>query len=188
MARADSSMIPLGTIAPDFKLFEPASNQWRTLADCAGEQGTLVMFICNHCPYVQQYNEELAQLGRDYLSRGIGIVAINSNDIEAYPDDAPDKMVLEVEKHAYSFPYLYDETQQIARAYQAQCTPDFFLFNRSLACVYRGRLDDATPGNSKPVTGIDLRTAMESLLTGVDIASEQSPSMGCSIKWKKGSI
>ena len=185
MAKADSTMIPLGTIAPDYKLIEPASGQWRTLADCKGETGTLVMFICNHCPYVKQYNEELARLSRDYLPRGIGMIAINANDIEAYPDDAPDKMVLASQKHAYGFPYLYDETQAIAKAYQAECTPDFFLFDHSLACVYRGRLDDAAPGNSQPVTGSDLRTAIESLLMDRAISPEQKPSVGCSIKWKK---
>ena len=184
MARADSRMIPLGSIAPDFKLLEPATGQWLRLGDCKGAQGVLVMFICNHCPYVKLYNAELAQLARHFMPQGIGMVAINANDVDAYPEDAPDKMVIESQKHGYSFPYLYDESQNVAKAYQAECTPDFFLFNQALECVYRGRLDDSTPGNDKPVTGQDLRFALRSLLGGVAISSEQKPSMGCGIKWK----
>ena len=184
MAKTASLMIPLGSPAPDFDLFEPASGKTCDLQSLRGEHGTMIMFICNHCPFVKLVSHELAQLGREYMVRGIAVVAINSNDVSAYPDDAPDKMVAEVSLQDYPFPYLYDETQQVARAYQAQCTPDFYLFDGALRCVYRGQLDDARPGNGIPVTGKDLRAAMDALLSGQTIPHEQKPSIGCNIKWK----
>jgi thiol-disulfide isomerase/thioredoxin len=142
------------------------------------------MFICNHCPYVKHITVELAKLGQEYPAKGISMIAINANDASTYPDDSPDNMVREVQQQGYTFPYLYDETQAVAKAYHAECTPDFFLFDRDLACIYRGQLDDSRPGNNIPVTGSDLRAALDALLLGKAIDSEQKPSIGCNIKWK----
>ena len=143
------------------------------------------MFICRHCPFVRHIQEELAKLGRDYSGRGLGIVAISSNDADSHPDDAPSSLKEQAAQEGFTFPYLYDETQEVAKAYQAVCTPDFFLFDRNLALVYRGQLDDSRPGNEAPVTGRDLRTAIDSLLSGEPLSSEQKPSLGCNIKWKQ---
>ena len=184
MAKTASRMIALGTVAPDFKLLEPASGLSLDLQSLRGARGTMIMFICNHCPFVKFVSHELAALGQEYTARDIAVVAINSNDVDAYPEDAPDKMIIEARQQGYTFPYLYDESQQVARAYQAQCTPDFYLFDADLKCVYRGQLDAARPGNDTPVTGEDLRAAMDALLNGESIASDQKPSKGCSIKWK----
>lgn len=184
MAKTASSMIALGTVAPDFNLPEPATGKTRDLQSMRGARGTMIMFICNHCPFVKFVAHELARLGQDYMPRDIAVVAINANDVIAYPDDAPDKMVVEARQQGYTFPYLYDQSQQVAKAYQAACTPDFYLYDADLKCVYRGQLDDARPSNGIAVTGRDLRAAIEALLSGEAVAHEQRPSIGCGIKWK----
>ncbi len=185
MAVTPSTMIPLGTEAPPFSLPDPAaSNALVTLADVRGAKGTLVMFLCNHCPFVKYIADELARIGDDYLPKGVGVVAISANDAEGYPQDGPEAMVAEKEMRGYAFPYIYDESQEVARAYDAACTPDYFLFNAEDRLVYRGRLDDATPGNDRPVTGAELRRALDAIVEGGTIGSEQIPSVGCSIKWK----
>lgn len=185
MAKTASNMLPLATTAPDFRLPEPLTGKDRALADVRGTRGTLVMFICNHCPYVKHVNAELVRLAHDVQARGIGVVAISSNDARSYPDDAPPRMAETARALGYPFPYLYDETQAVARAYEAACTPDFFLFDAALSLVYRGRLDDSTPGNGRASTGADLRAAIEALLAGQPPRSEQLPSLGCNIKWTK---
>ncbi len=185
MALTESNMLPLGTKAPDFRLPDTVSGKELTFADVRGERGTVVMFICNHCPYVKHVNHELVRLANDYLPKGIGFVAISSNDVENYPDDSPDKMRAQALELGYPFPYLYDETQEVARAYDAACTPDFYLFDANDRLVYRGRLDDSRPGSEVPVTGKDLRTALDALLAGRSVPEPQYPSMGCNIKWKK---
>ncbi len=185
MAATPSVMLPLGTEAPNFSLPDTVSGKIMSFDEVKGDKGTLVMFICNHCPYVKHVNEELVHLAKDYMSRGIGFVAISANDVERYPDDAPDRMKETALKLGYPFPYLYDESQETARAYQAACTPDFFLFDNAKKLVYRGQLDDSRPGNGIPVTGKDLRRAMDWLLEGKTVPeAEQKPSIGCSIKWK----
>ncbi|MGQ0620273.1 MAG: thioredoxin family protein [Panacagrimonas sp.] len=184
MALTASRMMPLDTPAPNFVLDDVVSGGRLALADVRGRTGTLVMFICNHCPYVKHVNGELVRLANDHRSRGVGIVAINSNDAVKYPDDAPSKMKEAAQALRYPFPYLHDETQAVARAYDATCTPDFFLFDQNLRLTYRGRLDDSTPGNGRPLTGSDLRAALECLLAGTALAADQRPSMGCNIKWK----
>jgi peroxiredoxin len=185
MALTPSTMLPLGTKAPDFRLPDTEGNPV-SLSDFAGSQGLLVMFICNHCPYVKHVREQLAQLARDYQNRGIAVVAINANDVANYPDDSPEKMKQEKEQFGYTFPYLYDETQEVAKAYRAACTPDFYVFDASHRLVYRGQLDDSRPGNDQPVTGEDVRNALECVLTGSTMSLKQRPSMGCNIKWKAG--
>ena len=177
-------MTALGAIAPDFTLHDTISGKSVSLHGIKGEKGTLVMFICNHCPFVIHVNEELVRLGREYPSRGVKMVAINSNDVEKYPDDSPEKMTLTAKKLGYPFPYLYDESQEVAKAYDAACTPDFFLYDSDLKLVYRGQLDDSRPGNEIPVTGKDLRKAMNALIQGKQIDEDQRPSLGCNIKWK----
>lgn len=177
-------MIDLGTVAPNFELKDVVTGQKRSLKQLAGEHGLLVMFICRHCPFVQHVQGELAKLGRDYGSKGFGIVAISSNDADTYPDDAPPSLKQQADQMGFTFPYLFDETQEVAKAYQAVCTPDFFVFDKSLALVYRGQLDDSRPGNDVPVTGRDLRRALDALLAGEPIPTEQRPSLGCNIKWK----
>lgn len=184
MARIPSTMMPLGTRAPEFTLPDTVSGNTLSLNDVKGEKGTLVMFICNHCPFVIHVNEQLVKLGNDYQPNGIKLVAISSNDVIKYPDDSPEKMRQLAKKLAYPFPYFYDETQEIAKAYDAACTPDFFLFDAEMRLVYRGQLDGARPGNDVPVTGTDLREAMDALLYGEEMPQDQKPSMGCSIKWK----
>ena len=178
-----STMMPLGTSAPDFALPDTDGTTVRR-DDFARAPALLVMFICNHCPYVQHVRPELARLGRDYRDRGVGVVAISSNDIERYPDDSPERMKEEKEAAGYTFPYLFDETQEVARAYGAACTPDFFLFDASGSLVYRGQLDDSRPGNDKPVTGRDLRAALDAVLADEPVPGEQQPSIGCGIKWR----
>ena len=184
MARTPSNMLPLGTPAPEFRLLDTVSEETVTLQDLKGKKGTVIMFICNHCPFVKHVNPELAQLGRDYRDQGIGLVAISSNDVKNYPEDAPELMKVVAKAEGSSFPYLYDETQEVAKAYDAACTPDFYLFDDRLKLVYRGQLDDSRPGNGIPVTGKDLREAITALLEGRAIAAEQKPSIGCNIKWK----
>jgi peroxiredoxin len=185
MVRTPSTMLPLGTAAPDFSL-PNLDGRLMSLGDVAGEKGTVVMFICNHCPFVKHVADQLAVLGRDYLPRGIGVVAISSNDVSTHPADSPEQMVHEAEERGYLFPYLYDETQEVAQAYHAACTPDFYLFDAGRALVYRGQLDPSRPGSDVPVTGSDLRAAIEALLAGQPPVAEQIPSLGCNIKWKPG--
>ncbi len=177
--------IPLGFKAPPFRLPEPLTGQVRSLDELRGERGTVVAFICNHCPYVQHIIDELVAVAREYIPKGIAFIAVNSNDVEHYPDDAPDKMAQWAREKGFPFPYLYDETQEVAKAYKAMCTPDFNVFDADLRCVYRGRFDDSTPGNNRPVTGKDLRAALDALLAGKTL-DEQLPSIGCNIKWKPG--
>lgn len=184
MALTPSSMLPLGTVAASFTLTDVASGTARSLDELRGVQGTLLMFICNHCPYVQHVNPELVRLARDYGGRGIGIAAISANDAVAYPQDGPKAMRETAACLGYSFPYLHDETQDVARAYGATCTPDFFLFDAELKLAYRGRLDDSTPGNGRPLSGADLRRALDAVLAGTSPPAEQQPSVGCNIKWK----
>lgn len=185
MVLVPSTMLPLGTEAPDFCLPDP---QGRMVSrdDFKGAPALLVMFICNHCPYVKHVRSELARLGRDYQARGVGIVAINSNDAEKYPEDRPEMMQLEAQSMGYTFPYLFDETQHVAKAYRAACTPDFFLFDGQRRLVYRGQLDRSRPGMNIPVTGADLRAALDAVLEGRPVSAEQMPSAGCNIKWLTG--
>jgi peroxiredoxin len=184
MALTPSNMLALGTAAPDFKLPD-TSGKTVSLSDFRGKP-VLVMFICNHCPYVKHIRAELGALGRDYQSRGVGIMGISSNDVANYPDDSPARMKEEAKSAGYTFPYLYDESQAIAKAYRAACTPDFFLFDTEHRLVYRGQLDDSRPGNALPVSRKDLRAALDAVLTGKEIPKDQKPSMGCNIKWKTG--
>lgn len=182
---ATSQMLDLGTVAPDFDLADPHGT--RITRDAAvGEHGLLVAFVCNHCPYVKHVGRELGLLTQKWMSRGIGVVGINSNDPDAYPDDAPDKMVEAARGWGWDFPYLVDETQEVAKAYRAACTPDFFLFDRDLRLVYRGQMDSSRPRSDTPVTGADLDAAVNALINGEPLPEDQVPSMGCSIKWKPG--
>jgi peroxiredoxin len=178
-------MLPLGTPAPAFRLPD-TTGELVTLDDFKGRPALLVMFLCNHCPFVTHVAAELAKLGRDYLPKGVGIVAINSNDAEAYPEDSPAKMREERQARGYEFPYLYDESQAVAAAYHAACTPDFYLFDDELTLAYRGQLDASRPGNDVPVTGQDLRAALDALLAGRRPAADQRPSIGCNVKWRGG--
>ena len=179
-----SNMLPLGTTAPNFNLVDTKDNNKKSLTELKGNVGTLVMFICNHCPFVIHVNEQLVKLANDYKSDGINCIAISSNDVVNYPQDGPIFMKKHALENNYPFPYLYDETQTVAKAYDAACTPDFFLFNTNLNLVYAGQLDDSRPGNGKIVTGKDLRTAMDALVKKKPILKDQKPSMGCNIKWK----
>ena len=185
MALTPSTMLPLGTTAPDFKLPDP-NGKIVSLADFKGEPALLILFICNHCPYVKHIREGLAQLGREYLPRHAAIIAINSNDVANYPDDSPAKMKAEVKAAGYLFPYLYDESQAVAKAYRAACTPDIYLFDKNQKLVYRGQFDDSRPGNGVPVTGKDLRAALDAVLAGKPVSPNQTASVGCNIKWKAG--
>jgi len=185
MALTPSTMLALGSQAPDFRLAD-VDGATVGLADLAAAPALLVMFICNHCPYVKHVRHELARLGRDYRAKGVAVVAINANDAVAFPDDCPDAMAREKVAAGYTFPYLFDATQEVAHAYQAACTPDFFLFDAARKLVYRGQLDAARPGNATPVTGLDLRNALDAVLAGRPVASDQRPSVGCNIKWKPG--
>lgn len=178
-------MLPLGTTAPDFKL--PDTNgKTVALADFKDKSALLVLFICNHCPYVKHIRTGLAQLARDYSPRGVAIVGINSNDVANYPEDSPAKMKEEVKSAGYTFPYLYDESQAVAQAYRAACTPDIYLFDKNRELVYRGQFDDSRPGNGVPVTGKDLRAALDAVLAGKPVSPNQKTSIGCNIKWKSG--
>jgi len=185
MVRTPSTMLPLGTAAPDFKLMNVDGREVE-LADFAGKPALLVMFMCNHCPFVVHVADQLAQLGSEYMARGVAVVGINSNDTAAHPADSPERMVAEAEERGYQFPYLFDETQDVAHDYRAACTPDFFLFDQDRKLVYRGQLDDSRPGNGVPVTGKDLRAALDAVLAGGAPVSEQRASLGCNIKWKAG--
>ena len=186
MARTPSTMLDLGTAAPSFELPDSVSGSTISLASFAGKKGLLVMFICNHCPFVKHINDELVRLGKDYAGSDLGIVAINSNDVDAHPDDAPDKMKANAEALGYAFPYCYDATQDVAKAYAAACTPDFFLFDEGRKLVYRGQLDGSRPENGVAINGQDLRAAISAVLAGSAVAEDQQPSIGCNIKWKPG--
>ena len=185
MSLTPSTMLPLGTVAPDFRLPD-TSGKTVSLADFKNAPALLVVFMCNHCPYVKHIRQGLAQLGRDYQAKGAVIIGINSNDAVNYPADSPAKMKEEMHVAGYTFPYLYDETQAVARAYRAACTPDIYLFDKEKKLVYRGQFDDSRPGNGMRVTGMDLRDALDAVLGGKPVAKEQIPSIGCNIKWKSG--
>jgi peroxiredoxin len=184
MAATESSMLELGTQAPAFSLSDVRDAKTHTTESLTGPKGLLVMFICAHCPFVKHVEQQLAQLGADYKKSGVGIVAISSNDAVNYPDDAPAGLARQAQRVHFTFPYLYDETQEAARAYDAQCTPDFFLFDAAGKLVYRGQLDASRPGNGVPVTGSDLRSALDALVAGQPVNPNQRPSIGCNIKWK----
>ena len=186
MVRTASTMLALGTKAPSFKL-KNIDGQFVSLSDFQGKQGLVVIFMCNHCPYVKHVAPELSRISKDYMPRGIGFVGISSNDSDAYPDDGPVKMAEEAAIQGYTFPYLLDEDQSVAIAYNAACTPDIFLFDSDLKLVYRGQLDDSRPKTDKPLTGKDLRAALDCLLNHQPVSAEQLPSIGCNIKWKPGS-
>jgi len=185
MSRTPSNMLPLGTKAPDFILLDTVTGQQMTLHKLKGLKGTVILFICNHCPFVKHVNSEISRLAKDYISKGIRCIAISSNDVEHYPEDAPHLMKKNALDYGFIFPYLYDASQEVAKAYDAACTPDFYLFDHNLKLVYRGQLDDSRPGNGIPVTGEDLRNAINSLLNNQPIAEFQKPSIGCNIKWKR---
>lgn len=185
MSETPSNMLPLGTIAPNFKLLDTICNETLELDDLKSGIATVIMFICNHCPYVKHIQTKLVEVANTYQAKGFRFIAISSNDVATYADDSPEKMREEAANHHYPFPYLYDETQAIAKAYQAACTPDFYVFNEHMHCVYRGRFDASTPGNQEPVTGKELTAALDAILTGDAIDQNQKPSVGCNIKWKK---
>jgi peroxiredoxin len=184
MARTESTMLALGTHAPDFQLPDVSSGKTVSLGDFRDKKALLVMFICRHCPFVKHVQHELAQLGKDYASQSLGIVAISPNDADAYPDDAPESLREMASELGFTFPLCYDESQDVAQAYSAACTPDFFLFDDKRRLAYRGQLDDSRPGSGKPVTGRDLRAAIDTLLNGRPVEPNQKPSIGCSIKWR----
>lgn len=185
MVRTASTMLPLGTQAPDFELPD-FNGQKVSLSSFRGSKALVVIFMCNHCPFVKHVAPELVRLHADYGPRGVSIVGISSNDVVAYPDDSPAMMKTEAETQGYKFPYLYDETQTVAQAYKAACTPDFYVFDSSMKLVYRGQLDDSRPKSDIPVTGRDMRNALDSLLAGTPLSENQRPSIGCNIKWKQG--
>jgi len=184
MALTPSNMLSLGTQAPDFSLVNTVNNQIVSLADIQGEKGTVIMFICNHCPFVKHINEELVRLANDYRVIGFGFAAISSNDAEAYPQDGPNEMWKNAREHHFPFPYLFDADQKIAKAYDAACTPDFYVFDSELKLVYRGQLDNSRPGNGIPVNGRDVREALDNILNNNPQRKDQKPSIGCNIKWK----
>ena len=183
MANTPSNMLPLGTKAPPFELLDTVSDKTLSLDLLKGKMGTVIMFICNHCPFVIHVNPEIAKMAKEYREKGIAFIAISSNDVVNFPQDAPHLMKKKALKADYTFPYLYDETQDVAKAYDAACTPDFYVFDKNLGLVYRGQLDDSRPGNGIQVSGIDLRNAIEALLNGNEINPIQKPSIGCNIKW-----
>ena len=184
MSRTESKMMPLGTTAPDFKLINTIDDTTPSLNRLKGVKGTVIMFICNHCPFVKHVNRQISKLAKDFASKGIECIAISSNDVENYPQDAPKKMKENAIEQEFIFPYLFDKTQEVAKAYDAACTPDFYVFDKDLKLVYRGQLDDSRPGNDIPVTGKDLRAALNALINNTEIDSNQKPSIGCNIKWK----
>ena len=184
MALTPSNMMPLGTTAPDFCLPDTVSGKEVCLSDVRGEAATVVMFICNHCPFVKHIQGELVRLGQEYPAQGVSLVAVSSNDAVQYPEDSPENMKALAVSLGYAFPYLHDETQQVAKLYDAACTPDFYIFDKVLKCAYRGQLDDSRPGNGIPVSGMDLRRAIDALLADRNVDPDQTPSVGCNIKWK----
>ncbi len=185
MVATPSNMLALGTVAPEFKLPDTVSGQVKSLQELKSDKATVVMFICNHCPFVKHVNEQLVALANDYQPQSVAFVAISSNDVENYPEDHPDKMKEYALNLGYPFPYLYDESQEVAKAYKAACTPDFYIFDGDLKLVYRGQLDDSRPKSDIPVTGVDIRAALDDLLAGKPVSVEQRPSLGCNIKWKE---
>lgn len=184
MSLIPSTMLPLGTIAPSFSLPDTVSGKILTLASLRSDKATVVMFLCNHCPYVKHIINKLVEVASVYQKKGVAFIAINSNDVQNFPDDSPEKMHEKAQVWHFTFPYLFDESQDVAKAYQAACTPDFYVFDEQLACVYRGRFDEASPGKTVQVTGKDLTDALDNVLAKKPIASDQKPSIGCSIKWK----
>jgi len=184
MSETPSTMVPIGFKAPDFTLLDTISNTHKSLNELQSDRATVIMFICNHCPFVKHVNEQLVKLALDYQPKGVSFIAINSNDVENYPEDSPEKMKQYAAKLKYPFLYLYDETQNVAKAYDAACTPDFYIFDKEMKCVYRGQLDDSRPGNGKPITGKDMRNALDAILSGEEVSKVQLPSIGCNIKWK----
>lgn len=187
MVRTPSTMLALGTSAPAFSLPDVISGETVSLDSFASKKALLVMFICRHCPYVKHVEQGLAQIGRDYADKDVGIVAISSNDVETYPEDAPDSLKEQAQSQGFSFAYLFDEDQEIAKAYTAACTPDFFLFDGARSLVYRGQMDGSRPKNEIPVTGGDIRAALDAVLADEPVGGEQIPSLGCNIKWIEGS-
>lgn len=187
MALTPSRMLPLGTKAPAFELIDSISGKKMSLEELKSPIATVIMFICNHCPFVKHIQTQLVELVKKYQAKNISFIAINSNDVDAYPEDAPEKMREIAKKFDFTFPYLFDETQQVAKAYEAACTPDFYIFDRDLKCVYRGQFDDSRPGNAIPVTGNSLQAALENILAGKAVDPNQKPSMGCNIKWRRNS-
>jgi len=185
MSFVESNMFPLGTIAPDFELPDTVSNKNLSLKDLKSDKATVVMFLCNHCPYVIHVNEEIVRIAEDYQAKGVSFIGISSNDVENYPQDGPELMKIHAEKTGYNFPYLYDESQEVAKAYDAACTPDFYIFDKDLKLVYRGRIDDSRPGKDIPLSGKDMRTALDAILNNQAVDEKQYPSGGCNIKWKK---
>lgn len=181
-----STMLSLGTVAPEFSLPDTVSGRMLSLDQVAGDRTTVVMFLCNHCPYVKHVNDAIVRLANDYSLRGVSFVAISSNDVERYPEDSPAEMKRTARELGYPFPYLFDESQDVARAYQAACTPEFYVFDGDRRLVYRGQLDDSRPANDTPVTGRDVRAALDAVLAGRPVSQEQVPSIGCGIKWKQG--
>ena len=181
-------MLPLGTAAPPFTLRDVVSGELISLTSFSGKDALVVMFLCQHCPYVQHVEQGISELGRDYAATGLGLVGISSNDPVAYPDDAPDRLKAMAQRLNFVFPFCFDGTQEIAKAYRAACTPDFYLFDGQRRLVYRGQLDDSRPGNKKPVTGRSLRDAIDAVLAGKPVSGDQRPSIGCSIKWKPGNV
>lgn len=186
MVMVESTMLELGTKAPAFTLMDVTSGDTINLETFSDSKALLVMFICVHCPFVKHVEQELAKIGHNYIEQGLGIVAISANSIETHPQDAPEYMKTQVETQGFNFPYCYDATQAVAKVYTAACTPDFFLFDSTLKLAYRGQLDDSRPSNGKPVTGKDLRAAIDTVLTGQPLSSKQLPSVGCNIKWLPG--
>ncbi|AFY36601.1 alkyl hydroperoxide reductase/ Thiol specific antioxidant/ Mal allergen [[Leptolyngbya] sp. PCC 7376] len=186
MVRTASTMMPLGSAAPDFVLPDVTTGEDVTLENFQGKDGLLVIFMCRHCPFVIHLQDELAKIGQDFIPKNLGMVGISANSVETHPADAPDKLKEMVAELNFNFPILYDKTQETAKTYQAACTPDFFLFDKDLKLAYRGQLDDSRPGNDKPVTGKDLREAIAQVLAGESVSADQKPSIGCNIKWKPG--
>jgi len=184
MAATPTTQIPLGFEAPDFRLPDMVSGQVKTLTELQSDKATVVVFICNHCPYVIHIIDELVNVGKEYIPKGVSFVMVNSNDVENYPADSPEKMVEFAKERDFPFPYLYDETQETAKAYDAACTPDFNIFDSEMKCVYRGQFDNSRPGNDEPVNGADLRRTLDLIFAGKKISEEQRPSIGCNIKWK----
>ena len=184
MAATLSNMMELGTSAPDFTLLDTVSDKTLTLSDLKSDVATVVIFICNHCPYVKHINSKLVEVANEYQNKGVSFIAISSNSIETHPQDGPKFMKQHAKEQNYPFPYLYDETQEVAKAYQAECTPDLFVFDGDLKCVYRGQFDDSRP-NKGEATGKDLSVALDAILAGEKVSGKQKPSMGCSIKWKE---
>ena len=185
MAVTPTKKTPLGFKAPDFRLPDTVSGEKKSLQELKSDKGMVVVFICNHCPYVKHIIDELVNVAEEYMPKGISFAAISSNDVESHPEDHPDKMKEFAIKHRFVFPYLYDESQEVAKAYDAACTPDFNVFDGEMKCVYRGQFDPSRPGNDEPVTGKDLRSALDTILAGEKVSEDQVPSTGCNIKWKK---